>query len=150
MLWPVKLDTPRNPGTCKANQSRLYYLIIINKMTFLYFVVSHLYTSTQLRKNHDFNIFIFQIYSMVLFIGAGIFYLLYYRIRIYYTATTLIHPFFQKHGVFLRLTYSIGGKKNVFFPNIYIVTHKEIMFILSVLFQFAPDFSLSFREGAIL
>ena len=46
VLWPVKLNTSRNPGTCKSYQSRFYDLIVINKMTLFDFIVRHLYPAS--------------------------------------------------------------------------------------------------------
>ena len=73
MLRPVKFDTTRNPRSCKSHQSRLYHMIIINKMTLSDFIIGHLHTSTQFRQNHHFDIFVFDKNSIVflihLFIG---------------------------------------------------------------------------------
>ena len=68
-------------------------------MTFFYFIISHVHTSTQFGQDHYLNIFIFNKYGMILFIFFLIGDFLYYRIRVYRTATSLIHTLFQKYWI---------------------------------------------------
>ena len=117
MLWPVELNTARNPRTGKSYQCRLNYLIIINEMTLFYFVIGHLHTTAQLGQNHHPDIFIFQKNSVVNSIVLFVFNFLHYRIGINYTAASLINTFFQKNRIFFRFTGFVGWDNNILVPT---------------------------------
>src|SRR5215831_2790804 len=74
MLWPVKFNTTRYPWTGKANQCRLYYPVIINKMIIVCFIKCHLDTSAQFGKYHDFQVLILEKNSFVYFVFLFIIY----------------------------------------------------------------------------
>ena len=133
MLRPVKFDTTRNPRSCKSHQSRLYHMIIINKMTLSDFIIGHLHTSTQFRQNHHFDIFVFDKNSIVFLIHLFIGHRFDDRIRINYPTTALIHPFLQENRILLRFTYFIGRDNHLFFPCFYhrIIDYKFIFYSLT-------------------
>ena len=93
VLWPVEFNTSRNPWPCQSYQSRLNYVIVINKMTLFNLIVRHLDTSAQFRQNHHFDIFILQINSVIILFPTNIFYLFNNRIRINDSTTSLIYTF---------------------------------------------------------
>lgn len=82
VLGPIEFDASGNPRPCQSHQSRFHHLVIVNKMTLLDFVVCHLDASAQFGQNHNLDIFIFQINSVITLFLADIFYLFDHRIRI--------------------------------------------------------------------
>ena len=76
MLRPVKLNASGDPRSGKPYESRFDHMIIIHKIIIIRLVISSLNPSAQLRENHDFQIFIFQINCMphlILFLMAYLF-----------------------------------------------------------------------------
>ena len=60
VLWPVELNAPRDPGTEQTDQRRFDDLIVIDKIALFDLIKRLLYTPAQFRKDHDFQIVIFQ------------------------------------------------------------------------------------------
>ena len=65
MLRPVKFDSSRNPRSCQSHQCRFHNLVVINKVTFLHLIISHVYTSSQLGKHHHLDVFILDKQRMI-------------------------------------------------------------------------------------
>ena len=123
MLRPVELDAAGDPGACQADQSRFDHMVVVDEMAFLDLIVCHLHTSAQFRQDHHLYIFILQIDCVIRLVFAGIFNLFNHGIRIYHPAASLVNTFFQEHRVLFRFTDAIGGEKDIFFPNFYILCH---------------------------
>src|SRR5574344_911901 len=117
MLRPVELNTAADPWTREPHQCRFYHMIIIHKVTLIDFIVSHLYSSTQFRQNHHFDVFVLQPDSMPFLIHLLIAYLLNDRIRIHSAAAALIYSILQKNRILLRCTNLIRWDDDRFFPS---------------------------------
>ena len=145
MLRPVELDSTGNPRTGQTDQSRFNHMVIIDEMAVFDFIVCHLYTSAQLREDHNFDIFVFKINSMITLFFAGIFNLFHYRIRIHHSTTSLVNTLLQEHRILFGFANTVSRKKDIFFPHFYIFSHFSI-FILLILFPVLPMFFLLFQE----
>ncbi len=86
VLWPVKLDTTRNPRPGQTDECRLDDMVVVDKVTLLDFVIGHLDTSAELGEHHHLYIFVFDKNGIVLFIGLFVGDRLDYRIGIHDTA----------------------------------------------------------------
>ncbi len=117
VLRPVKLNTPGNPRPGKPYKSRFNHMIVIDKIIPVGFVISPLDSSSQLGKNHHFQIFVFQIYRLVGHVLFFIGYLFRHRQRIYLSGTPLISPLFNKQGTFFRRTYRVSGNDAGLLPD---------------------------------
>ena len=120
MLGPVKLDPSRNPWACQPDQGWFDYLVIIDKVALFGFVEGHLDPPAQFRKDHDFQVLVFQINGIPLLIRLQIRNLFYYRVRIDYTTTSLVDALFQKHRIFLRISDFVGRNIYLFIPGMYL------------------------------
>ena len=119
VLRPIELNTSRNPRAGQAYQSRFNHMIVVDKMTLLYLIVSHLDTSTQFRQNHHFDIFVLQIYGTILLITFFIGYRFNNRVWIDYPTATLIYSFLQKDRILFGGAYLIGRNHHRFLPSLY-------------------------------
>lgn len=135
MLRPVKFDTTGNPRTGKAHQRRFDHMVIIYKVVIICFVVSPLDSSAKFRQDHNLQIFIFQIYCVPDLVFLFMTDLLCGRIRIYFSRTPLIYPFFQEHRIFVRCTDLISWNHHIFFPDFCTVCRFHIF--LSFLIAFS-------------
>ena len=117
VLRPVELNTSGNPRAGQPYQRRFNDLIVIYKMTFFHLVVCHLDASAQFRENHQLDIFIFEKESPPWTVVLLVFNLLYDRIRIHRTGTSLINPFLEKNRVLFLFTNAVGRQHDGFFPR---------------------------------
>ena len=69
VLRPIKLNTARYPRASQSHKCRLHHMIIIDEMTLLDLIISHLDASTQFGQNHNLDIFVLKIDGLVVFIG---------------------------------------------------------------------------------
>ena len=117
MLRPVKFDAAGNPRTGKSHQRRFDHMVIIYKIVIICFVICALDSSAKFRQDHNLQIFIFQIYYVpdLVFLFMANFFC--GRIRIYFSRTSLIYSFFQKHRIFVRCTDLISWNHYIFFPD---------------------------------
>ena len=86
MLGPVELDTPAYPRTCKSNQSRLDDMVVVDEVSLFNLVVSHLNPTTEFGQNHYFDIFVFNVYGIILFVHPLITYTFNDGVRINHSA----------------------------------------------------------------
>ena len=100
MLRPVKLDSSGNPRTKQTDQRRFDYMIVIDKIIPIRFVVSSLDSSSKFRQNHYLQIFVFQINGPVGFLHLIVPDPVYCRIRVHFAAASLIDTFFKKNRIF--------------------------------------------------
>ena len=117
VLGPVKLNTATDPRSGQTHKRRLHHMVIIDEMTLLDLVISHLDASPQLGQNHHEDIIVFEIYGLIVLIDLLVANRLYHGIRIEHTARTLIDTLFQKHWILLWLPYLIGRDGYNFSPG---------------------------------
>ena len=120
VLRPVKLNSARNPRTCKTDKRRLYNLIIINKV-----IVAHLIKSTenfaaQSRHNLCFNILVFKRVGFILNIGLLVRNTVTIRYWVHPARSTLIRLVFKEHRQLVRLFRDICGYFHTLFLAFYI------------------------------
>ena len=85
VLWPVELNATTDPWSCETYKSRFDDMIIIDKVALANLIVCHLYTTTKLWKNHDFDVLILYPDGFPFVVCWLIRDFLYYRVWIYYT-----------------------------------------------------------------
>ncbi len=125
VLWPVKLNTTRDPGTGQPYQSRFYNLVIVNEVTLTDLIISHLDATAQLGQDHYFDVLIFKEETNIFLVFFLVVNLFNYRVWVNFPATALVHPFLEKHGVFIRFANTVGWDSYFLFPDVYIfITHK--------------------------
>lgn len=90
---PVELDSSADPRTAEADKSRFDHMVVIDKVIMIRLVVRSLDPASELRKDHDFQILIFQPDGMVRLILFLIINLFDRRVRIDPAGT-----FHGKHG----------------------------------------------------
>ena len=54
MLWPIKFDAARDPGTRQPHQCRFDNMIVIDKIVAVGLVIGSLYPAAQFRQHHYF------------------------------------------------------------------------------------------------
>ena len=69
VLRPVELYPSRNPRSGQPYESRFDHTVVVDEMTLLDFVVCHLHTTAELRKNHHLDIFVLKIDGRIFAIG---------------------------------------------------------------------------------
>ena len=84
------------------------------------FVESHLDTSAQFRKDHDFQILVFKVNGIPFLVNLFIQNLFNHRVWVNNTAASLINTFFQKHRIFFRFPDPIGWNHHFFVPGLYL------------------------------
>ncbi len=135
MLRPVKLDTARNPRTCKTDKRRLYYLIIINRVVIIRLIENTLYSSAYLGQNHNKQVFIFQIYRRVHLIRLFVRNAFAHRVRINASRASLINSFFEKHRYLTVIAYFICRDCNVLDAYFYSIHGSSVLSVLLKILQ---------------
>ena len=142
VLWPVKFDTTGNPWSCQTNQCRFNYMIVVYKIISICFIICSLNSAAKFRKNHHFNILIFQINSFPCFILFDIFYFFNNRIWIYPSGTSLIYSFFRKNRILFCCTDLISRDDYFLFPDSYFF-HVTYLPIYIPVYQFVCTLAFS-------
>ena len=117
MLWPVEFNTAADPRSRQTHQCRLDNMIIVNEVTLLDFVVSHLHATAQFRQNHYLQVFILQKYRMIGAVGLLVSDTFDDGIRIHHPARSLIHTLLQENGILLVGPALIGRNHHLFSPG---------------------------------
>ena len=140
MLGPVEFNPSGNPWPRQPHQSRLYHMVIINKIISVRLIIRSLDPSSQLRQHHNLYIFIFQKNSGIFLIRLRIADFFHRRIGIDLSAASLIYPFIQKHRILFRFPYFISRYDYLFHPNLrfaHHVLHSSILsFFAAAVFRF--------------
>ncbi|CCY64377.1 unknown [Prevotella sp. CAG:1124] len=69
VLRPVEFDTSRNPWTGQSDQRRLDNVVVVDEVTLLNLVVSHLHTAAKLWQNHHLYIFVLDEHGVVFLVS---------------------------------------------------------------------------------
>ena len=119
VLGPVKFDAAGDPGACKADQGWFDNMIIIDKIVVVRFVQGPLDAAAQFGKDHEFQVFVFQVDGVVgdVFFRVGNFFG--YGQGIDFSGTALVGSFFDEEGIFFGWVDFIGGDKGVLFSDFY-------------------------------
>ena len=92
-------------------------MIIVNEVTLLDFVVSHLHATAQFRQNHYLQVFILQKYRLIGAVGLLVSDTFDDGIRIHHPARSLIHALLQENGILLVGPALIGRNHHLFSPG---------------------------------
>ena len=122
MLRPVKLDAAGDPRSGQSNQRRFDHTVVVNKVIVVCLIQRALDTAAQFRKDHDLQVVIFQPDRVPDFICPGEADLLSGRVRIQFSARSLIHSFLKEHRILVCLSCLIGLNLHILFPD-YHFTH---------------------------
>lgn len=119
VLGPVKFDAAGDPGTCKTHEGRFDYMVVIDKIVVVRFVQGYLDATAQFGKDHEFQVFVFQVDVVIgdVFFRVGDFFG--YGQGIDFSGTALVGSFFDEEGIFFGWIDFIGGDKGVLFPDFY-------------------------------
>ena len=119
VLGPVKFDAAGDPGTCKTHEGRFDYMVVIDKIVVVRFVQGPLDAAAQFGKDHEFQVFVFQVDGVVgdVFFRVGNFFG--YGQGIDFSGTALVGSFFDEEGIFFGRVDFIGGDDGVLFPDFY-------------------------------
>src|SRR5665647_1081915 len=113
-------------------------------MPLLYFIIGHLNSSTQFGKDQYFQITVFEKYPFINFVNLFIVNFFNNSVRIYNTATSLVHSFLQEHWVLFRDSYGISWNNYILYPGFYFfLIHIAIHFVffkIIILFYFNFNF----------
>lgn len=115
MLRLVEFNVFGDLGIGEFYQCWFYYVIVIDKMLLFYFVECYLNMFFQFGQDYDFDVFVFQLYGMIIFFFVGIFNFFDDWIWIYDFVVFLVDMFFQEYWVFFRVFDVIGREQDVFF-----------------------------------
>ena len=118
MLGPVKLNPPADPRPRQAHQRRLDHLVVVNEVIAVGFIQRPLNPSAQLRQYHHPQVVIFQKDCPVAFILFRILNPVNHGQRINLSAGSLINPLFEKHGIPVRFSASVGRNQNILLPDL--------------------------------
>ena len=132
VLRPVELDSSADPRTAEADKSRFDHMVVIDKVIMIRLVVRSLDPASELRKDHDFQILIFQPDGMVRLIFFLIINLFDRRVRIDPAGASLINTALQKHRVFICCSDPISRNDHIFFPDLH-STHNSDLLLFSIL-----------------
>lgn len=69
VLRPVEFDTSRNPRAGQSDQRRLDNVVVVDEVTLLNLVVSHLHTAAKLWQNHHLYIFVLDEHGVVFLVS---------------------------------------------------------------------------------
>ena len=105
-------------------------------MTLFDLIIRHLDTSAQFWQHHHLDILILNIDGLPLFVNLLVRDRFNHRIRIHYTARTLIHTLLQKDRVLLWLSHLISRNSYDFSPSFY---HFSLFTVYCL--QFTDDYS---------
>ena len=94
-------------------------MIIIDKIVVVRFVQGPLDAAAQFGKDHEFQVFVFQVDGVVgdVFFRVGNFFG--YGQGIDFSGTALVGSFFDEEGIFFGRVDFIGGDKGVLFSDFY-------------------------------
>src|SRR6185437_13802941 len=117
VLRPVELDAPGYPWTRKAYKSRLDDVLPIEKIVAIDLVKAYVDAAANFRKNHEPQIFIFdmeRLPSMIVSLRRDP---VNKRQGIHATAAALIYAFLKKHRIRIRRIGQIGEDVDFLLPG---------------------------------
>lgn len=130
MLRPVELNAPGDPRTRKADQSRLDYAVIIDKIIVIRLVERPVDPPSKLRHDLYAQIFILQNNQLVRSILLHIRDALNHGMRVYTPRASLIDSFLQKHRTRISGARLIGWYNHTGLPYLHPVCSVRIVHVV--------------------
>ena len=119
VLGPVEFYASAYPGAGETHERGLYHMIVVDEMSLGDLVPGHLDASSELRKYHDLDIFVFEPHCVVLAVLLLVGYRFYHLIGVHDAAAALIDSLLKEYRVLLGFPGPVGRNDDLLSPCFY-------------------------------
>ncbi len=118
MLWPVELDSARDPGSQQTHERRLNYSLSIKEIVAVSFVLTYMDAPSDFWKHHQTDVLVFNENGVISFFLLIVCYSICKWIWIHSAAAALVNAFLQEHRIFIGWLLRIGRDRYSIFPDL--------------------------------